>query len=207
MTAFPGQSSAGEDNKEWPPEVAARLRTAMIWFVVVMLLSMVLTIAYVAGRTWSVAASAVPSKRVADKTFTRPESPPAAPVPRPTEAVLPITKTVRLPIVEVQTRAAPAAAIVPAASIPIAAQQDGADGTAETPVAGLYLQVAATDWATAEKMEQSIRSLGLRGRRAPGPSDRIFRVLVGPFESESAIVEALQTLEANGYHPFARRYR
>jgi hypothetical protein len=40
------------NKRNWSPGSTIRLRLAMIWFAVILILSMILTIAYVAGRTW-----------------------------------------------------------------------------------------------------------------------------------------------------------
>src|SRR5687768_3042621 len=77
----------------WSPEVAARLRSSMIAFVAVLLLSMVTTIGYIAGRT-------LPASHSRDKVmpaeFRHAAPAPLVPLqlssPRPTEPPMPVPR-------------------------------------------------------------------------------------------------------------------
>ena len=90
--------------QQWTPEVAARLRGVMIAFVAVLLLSMVTTIAYVAGRTVSTPAvpsyvQAAPLKAAPSQpgASAQPENPLRAetPMPAPQRPVVVPQETVR----------------------------------------------------------------------------------------------------------------
>ena len=74
------------------------------------------------------------------------------------------------------------------------------------PQPGSYLQVGAVDLAAAETMVETIKRHGLAAVVAPGPSERIFRVVVGPLDSVEMAAQARAALVEKGYQTFPRRY-
>jgi hypothetical protein len=73
------------------------------------------------------------------------------------------------------------------------------------PIAGqIYIQTAATDRGIATIMAEGIRTHGLPSVVAPGPNEKIFRVLVGPFPNMPAYQHAKEMLDQVGISAFAR---
>ncbi|HXP84011.1 MAG TPA: SPOR domain-containing protein [Bryobacteraceae bacterium] len=73
------------------------------------------------------------------------------------------------------------------------------------PIAGAtYIQLAAVDRGIATIMAEGVRSHGLPSLVAPGPNDKIFRVLVGPFPDAAAHQQAKASLEQIGLSAFAQ---
>ena len=112
--------------------------------------------------------------------------PQAAPPPPPPVAV-PAPEPV-IPIYE--------ATVVPAAPL----RADPAAGAT-------YLQLGALDEGFALVMAEGLRQHGLTAFIAPGPSERIFRVLVGPLADNDAYKQAKGTVDGLGLSAFARKYQ
>jgi hypothetical protein len=74
--------------------------------------------------------------------------------------------------------------------------------TPERPPAGLYLQVGSVDLSSARKMAADLASKGFSTRLAPGATENIYRVLVGPSDGPA---NALALQEA-GFMSFPKRY-
>lgn len=112
-----------------------------------------------------------------------PKAPPAAPasasVPEPV-----------IPILE--------ATIAPATPTPIRA--DPAPGAT-------YLQLGAVEEGFALVMAEGLRTHGLTAFVAPGPSEKVFRVLVGPLADSDAYKQAKATVDNLGLAAFARKYQ
>jgi hypothetical protein len=51
-----------------------------------------------------------------------------------------------------------------------------------------------------------LRKKGFRVVLAPGPTEDVFRVLVGPFTDDPAQRKTRTELETAGFKPFTRRY-
>lgn len=79
-----------------------------------------------------------------------------------------------------------------------------ADLFAEPITGAIYIQAAATDRGVATIMVEGIRTHNLPAIVAPGPSENIFRVLVGPFPNMPAYQRAKDTLDQIGVNAFAR---
>ena len=101
----------------------------------------------------------------------------------------------------------PSAAELPAASAPaITAQTNLSDAPLfADPIPGaIYIQTAATDRGVGVIMAEGLRTHGLSSFVAPGPSDKIFRVLVGPFPNMTTYQQVKTTLDQIGVSAFAR---
>jgi hypothetical protein len=213
MTGFAG------NKKEWPPEVAARMRATLIWFLVVMLLSMVLTISYVAGRTLSA------DGKVPAPTSAAVAAPPVGaalpvdlPPPRSPEMPMPVPQTSVIEAVEPLPPVSPpreALARIEAQTTAANLTETGAEPTRRQPAAppkvdppepGLYLQVAAVDYPSAERMVGIVRKTGLHAVIVPGPSETVFRVVMGPMPSREAFAAAKANLTAGGLVSFGRYF-
>jgi cell division septation protein DedD len=76
------------------------------------------------------------------------------------------------------------------------------------PVPGaVYIQVGAVEKGVAQIWTEGLRTHGLKAFVAPGLSDRIFRVLVGPLPSPDAYQYAKDTLDRIGLETFGRKYQ
>jgi cell division septation protein DedD len=76
------------------------------------------------------------------------------------------------------------------------------------PIPGaVYIQVGAVEKGVAQIWAEGLRTHGLKAFVAPGLSDRIFRVLVGPLPSPDAYQEVKDTLSRIGLETFGRKYQ
>ena len=73
-------------------------------------------------------------------------------------------------------------------------------------MSGLFWQVVATDLPRAELTRELLRRAGVDSSVITGPSDRVFRVVVGPLSSEKAIRDTRAALAAEGFRPFMRHF-
>jgi cell division septation protein DedD len=120
--------------------------------------------------------------------------PPNPAQPRAAAAAVPAS-----PKPSITPEAAPPAPVKPPTALPVSN-----DLTPGRPPAGLYLQVAAVDLASAKKMAAELGAKGFSARLTPGIGEQIYRVLVGPAEGgEKALAASLQ--EA-GFASFPKRY-
>ena len=97
---------------------------------------------------------------------------------------------------------------VPAApqSTPAVAPQAGA-WKLTTPKAGeRYLQLAAMGPSYTDSYVTSLEGKGIHPLVAPGPSENIYRILVGPFSDQKALERQQDLLETSGIHPMPRVY-
>jgi cell division septation protein DedD len=159
--------------------VLGRRQVASLSFVVLVLISLFAGIAYLAGRS---AVAHVNSS--APVTIEAAAGHPTPPPPTP---------------------ATPQAPVQPQATVEIPPTSViSADLYAE-PIAGqIYIQTAATDRGIARIMAEGIRTHGLPSVVAPGPNEKIFRVLVGPFPNMPAYQHAKEMLDQIGVSAFAR---
>jgi cell division septation protein DedD len=123
-----------------------------------------------------VAGKAAPVRKVETPTAV------AAPVPEPTPII---------PILE--------ATVAPSASVETTLFSN------PVPKA-IYIQMGAVEKGIAVIFAEGLRKHGLNAFVAPGPNDKIYRVLVGPFPSAEAFQSAKAALDQIGLNTFARRY-
>lgn len=92
----------------------------------------------------------------------------------------------------------PVAPALPAAEPPIFAQpQPGA----------LYLQMGALDKGIAVVLAEGLRKHGFTAFVAPGPNEKIFRVLIGPLANQEGYKRAKAEVDAIDLSTFARRFQ
>jgi len=70
----------------------------------------------------------------------------------------------------------------------------------------VFLQATAGKRADAELVASVLRKKGFRVVLAPGPTEDVFRVLVGPFTDDPTQRKTRMELETAGFKPFTRRY-
>jgi cell division septation protein DedD len=109
---------------------------------------------------------------------------------------------------------APVAAPVPAA-IPQASLLPKAEPSAkpmrplvgEPEVGKVYLQVGAVERGMAVILAEGMRVHGFEAFVAPGPNDKLFRVLIGPLPDPDAFRQAMLKVDALDLATFARKYQ
>jgi len=101
----------------------------------------------------------------------------------------------------VESKTAPPAAPAEAARRPVG------EMASREPAAGqIFLQVAAVKRPEAELIVDVLKKKGFRAVVAPGPTDTLFRVLVGPFQESTALAKTKADLETAGFRSIVRKY-
>jgi cell division septation protein DedD len=70
----------------------------------------------------------------------------------------------------------------------------------------MYLQVLAVARAEADVLAEVLAKKGFRALVAPGPNEKVFRVLVGPAKDATDAAKLKTELEAAGFKPFIKKY-
>jgi hypothetical protein len=68
------------------------------------------------------------------------------------------------------------------------------------------MQVSAVARPEAELLVEVLTKKGFSAAMAAGPSDKLYRVLVGPAGTESDLAKLKTDLEQSGFKPIPRRY-
>ena len=69
-----------------------------------------------------------------------------------------------------------------------------------------YIQMGAVEKGLAIIFAEGLRRRGLDGFVAPGPNEKLFRVLIGPFPDEAAYKRVKIQVDQIGLNTFPRRY-
>lgn len=77
---------------------------------------------------------------------------------------------------------------------------------AEPKAGSVYIQMGAVEKGVAIIFAEGLRKHGLNAFVGPGPSEKIFRVLIGPLPDPPAYVKAKETVDQIGLSTFARRF-
>lgn len=178
-----------------------------VLFIVVVLLGLFFAMGFLAGRSTSPEPA---------KTVSKAEQGPLR-VDSGTPALTPATETAEAarksePVAE-PVKPEPAKAEMvkpeppkPAAQKPLA--PSGAGGVTEAPVAGRYLQVAATVLNDAQTLRLQLAERRLRAIIAPSSKPEYVRVLVGPLGDNDAITAAREELKKIGIaNPYLVSYK
>jgi hypothetical protein len=72
---------------------------------------------------------------------------------------------------------------------------------------GLYLQMGAVEKGVAVIMVDGLRKRGFTAFAAPGPTDVIFRVLIGPLGDAEAFRKTKEKIDQIGLNSFVRKYQ
>ena len=112
--------------------------------------------------------------------------------------------------------AAVASAELPQASILLPPQADlaalaknrkpAAPLFAEPEMGKVYIQIGAVERGMAMLLAEGLRSHGFDSFVAPGPNDKLFRVLIGPLPDPATFRQAMVTVNAMDLANFARKY-
>ena len=105
-------------------------------------------------------------------------------------------------------KSAPAAASRRVAPAPVAQKpiELPAVTVTQPQVGQTYLQVLAVAKPEAEVLAEVLAKKGFRALVAPGPNERVFRVLVGPAKDVDDAGKLKTDLEAAGFKPFVKKY-
>ena len=109
-----------------------------------------------------------------------------------------------------------ASAEVPQASIMVAPKTDLASLLknpkpasplfADPEMGKVYIQIAAVERGMAMLLTEGLRSHGFDSFVAPGPNEKVFRVLIGPLSDPASFRQAMVTVNAMDLANFARKY-
>lgn len=160
--------------------VLGRAQIASWLFVGVIAVAICSSLAYLAGERIAADNAAALSMPAA------PPAPPAPPLPT-------ISESAELP----------AASIV---AIPKADQKPAAPLFAEPETGKVYIQIGAVERGMAMLLTEGLRGHGFDAFLAPGPNDKLFRVLIGPLPDPTAFRQAMVTVNALDLASFARKY-
>jgi cell division septation protein DedD len=165
-----------------------------VFFIVIMLLTVFFTMGYTLGRN---SAPVDAAKRI-EQPYERQNATSAMPSSASTkrEVVVEPSREEPKPV-----EAASKAEQAPQKPIEIPAV------TVTQPAAGqTYLQVLAVAKAEADVLAEVLAKKGFRALVAPGPNDKVYRVLVGPAKDANDAGKLKTDLEAAGFKPFIKKY-
>jgi len=78
---------------------------------------------------------------------------------------------------------------------------------AEPEMGKVYIQIGAVERGMAMLLAEGLRTHGFDSFVAPGPNDKIFRVLIGPLPDPAAFRQAMLTVNSLDLANFARKYQ
>jgi cell division septation protein DedD len=123
----------------------------------------------------------------------------AAPITKPAVAAPVIAKTIEaVPV--------PEPVIVAAETAKPTADGPPAWNKVDPQSGELYLQLAAMGPNSTNEYLQTLDAKGIHPRIAPGPSDNLHRLVIGPYRDKAALEKEQQELQAAGIQFIARRY-
>jgi len=174
-------SEAGEKSAEYEI-VLGRRQIASLLFVAIVLAVVFSAVSYLAGRG------------AAPKPMKLPPAPPvvAAPVQAPA------------PVIEATTTVLPPEPVIPATKNDAKME---APIFADPTIGAVYLQMGAVEKGMAVIFAEGLRKHGFDAFVAPGPSEKIFRVLIGPLPDPDSFLRAKAAVDAIDLGTFARRYQ
>lgn len=161
--------------------VLGRAQIASWLFVGVIAVAICSSLAYLAGERIAADNAAALSR-------------PAAPPPPPAPALPAVSESAELS--QASLSETPKADPKPAAPL------------FEEPEKGkVYIQIGAVERGMAMLLTEGLRGHGLDSFLAPGPNDKLFRVLIGPLPDPAAFRQAMVTVNALDLASFARKYQ
>ncbi len=158
-----------------------------VFFIVVILLGVFFAMGYIVGRSSGPAEAAKRNQAGDAAAPARTDAQSSMPAATTQTLVEPVTKTVETP------------APTPPVERTIKAAAVSASAVTE-PVAGqIYVQVLALGKPEAEVLAEVLAKKGFHATVAPGPNDRLFRVLVGPVKDAGDAGKIKGDLEQAGF--------
>lgn len=119
---------------------------------------------------------------------------PTAPPPPPAPALPPVSEPGELPQVSMM-------------AVPKVDQKPAAPLFGEPETGKVYIQIGAIERGMAMLLTEGLRGHGFDAFLAPGPNDKLFRVLIGPLPDQAAFRQAMVTVNALDLASFARKYQ
>src|SRR6266567_142801 len=173
--------------------VLGRAQIASWLFVVVIAVAVCSSLAYLAGKSTS-AKKAVAAASVAMPAPEAASQPTPQPVAQPTPASLPTVSILVPPKGDLP-------------SILKTAAEPGPPLFAEPETGKVYIQIGAVEKGMATILAEGLRSHGFDAFVSAGPSERIFRVLIGPLPDPDSFRQAKAAVDAIDLATFARKYQ
>jgi len=174
--------------------VLGRRQIASLLFIAIVVAVVFSAVSYLAGRT------------AAPKPVQHPPATPvaAAPAPAAGPAPAPGPAPAAGPVIEATTGVLPAEP-----ALPIAKRDNKPEPPmfAEPLPGAVYIQMGAVDKGMAMVFAAGLRRYGFDGFVAPGPNEKIFRVLIGPLPDPDSFRRAKAAVDALDLGTFARRYQ
>jgi cell division septation protein DedD len=173
--------------------VLGKRQVAGVLFLATVFVVVFAGLAYVAGEAMA------PARTVMVETPAPVADAAPAPVATSPQLTTPPQVTTPLPVATLVATPPPIEAPKPAASQPpvFANPKDGV----------LYLQLGAVEKGIAVIFVDGLRAHGFEAFAAPGPTEKIFRVLVGPLADHEAYQRAKKAVDDLGLNTFARKYQ
>lgn len=174
--------------------VLGRRQVASVLFVATVVLAVMCAVSYLAGKSLN------PRKTEATPAVTA--IPEAAPAPQVQVPVIEATVESGIALahaspLDAPIKTAPPRRVVPDAEAPI---------FADPRIGATYIQMAAVDKGVATIFVEGLRRRGFEAFVAPGPSDTMFRVLIGPLADSAAYARTKEALDQIGLATFGRKY-
>lgn len=165
--------------------VLGRAQIASWLFVGVIAVAICSSLAYLAGEK-------ITAKKTA--AISRPATPPApmAPPPVAASAELPQASILANPKTDLASM--------------VKNQKSAVPLFAEPEMGKVYIQIAAVERGMAMLLTEGLRSHGFDSFVAPGPNDKVFRVLIGPLPDPAAFRQVMVTVNSMDLANFARKY-
>jgi len=191
----PQEDPREEPAPEFKPEapeyeiVLGRPQIASWLFVGLTAIAVCSSLAYLAGKS-ALAKKAPPAAAIVQPPPSAPSEPthPAAPEPLPAASIAVPPKT-DLPTL-LKTAATPTTSLF-----------------AEPETGKVYIQIGAVEKGMAIILAEGLRSHGFDAFVAPGHSEKIFRVLIGPLPDPDSFRQAKAAVDAIDLAAFARKYQ
>jgi cell division septation protein DedD len=172
--------------------VLGRRQVASVLFLATVILAVTCAIAFLTGKSLS------PKAAEAASAVTAASEPKPAPTAQP-------------PVIEATIEKSDAAPITPAKPAPapkpvIPAGADEPPIFADPKPGQTYIQMAAVDKGVAAIFAEGLRRRGFDAIVAPGPSENMYRVLIGPIPDQAAYTRTKEQLDQIGLLTFGRKY-
>ena len=173
--------------------VLGRAQIASWLFVGVIVVAVCSSVAYLAGKAASpknaapVVSTAIPAPPAAAQPHTEPAAPPAPEI-LPTASILVPPKADLPSILKTAATAGP----------PLFAEPENGK---------VYIQIGAVEKGMATILAEGLRSHGFDAFVSAGPSEKIFRVLIGPLPDPDSFRQAKAAVDAIDLAAFARKYQ
>ena len=172
--------------------VLGRTQIASWMFVVVIAITVCSSLAYLVGKSGSAKKPAAVVSEVKPAGSASSEA--APPSTQQAAPLLPLASIVVPPKSDLQT-------------ILKTAGKSGKPLFAEPETGKVYIQMGAVERGMATILAEGLRSHGFDAFVAPGPSETIFRVLIGPLPDPDSFRQAKAAVDAIDLTTFARKYQ